>query len=93
MEELNRNASPILIVRVPFDRTEDEVANIFMDFEESPINDEYNVLVLKNYDSAEKEIQFECVNSNHSALDFEKLKNKILRNMETSQINRYKNKS
>lgn len=78
--------SPILIVRVPFEKTEGDVANIFMDFEGSPINDEYHVLVLKDYQPGRTEIGFECVNSNFNELEFEQLKLQLLKEMENSQI-------
>jgi len=84
--------TPILVVRMPFNRTEDEVSNVFMDFQETPISDEYNLLVLKNYEPGETEIQFECVNSSHSVVEFEELKLKLLKEMETNQVTRQNNK-
>ena len=80
--------TPILIVRMPHDKTEDEVSNVFLDFQESPIMDEYNVLVLKNYTPGETEIQFECVNSTHTDIQFEELKYKLLKEMESNQVSR-----
>ena len=79
---------PILIVRMPSHKTEDEVANFFLDFEESPIVDQYAVLVLKNYSDGPKEIQFECVNSNQTKEEFESLKNRLLKEMESAQKQR-----
>jgi|AOAMet1_03_M0_10_1038530.scaffolds.fasta_scaffold30276_1 hypothetical protein len=79
---------PILIVRMPSHKTEDEVANVFLDFEESPIVDQYAVLVLKNYSDGPKEIQFECVNSNQTKEEFESLKNRLLKEMESAQKQR-----
>ena len=94
MEDLNFNqASPILLIRVPFEKTEEDVVNILMDFEESPINDEYHVLVVKNYHPGESELQIECVNSTFTELEFEKFKNQILNEMEKAQRNRLKNKT
>ena len=71
--------TPILIVRMPYGKTEDEVSNVFLDFQESPIMDEYNLLVLKNYTPGETEIQFECINSTHTDIQFEELKYKLLK--------------
>ena len=79
---------PILIVRMPSHKTEDEVANVFLDFEESPIVDQSAVLVLKNYSDGPKEIQFECVNSNQTKEEFESLKNRLLKEMESAQKQR-----
>ena len=79
---------PILIVRMPSHKTEDEVANVFLDFEESPIVDQYAVLVLKNYSDGPKEIEFECVNSNQTKEEFESLKNRLLKEMESAQKQR-----
>ena len=79
---------PILIVRMPSHKTEDEVANVFLDFEESPIVDQYAVLVLKNYSDGPKEIQFECVNSNQTKEEFESLNNRLLKEMESAQKQR-----
>jgi hypothetical protein len=79
---------PILIVRMPSHKTEDEVANVFLDFEDSPIVDQYAVLVLKNYSDGPKEIQFECVNSNQTKEEFESLKNRLLKEMESAQKQR-----
>jgi len=84
-------SSPILIVRLPFEKTEDDVANIFLDMENSPINDEYHIMVLKNYQPGSKEIQFEAVNANHTELQFEQLKNRLLKEMEKAQLSRFKN--
>ena len=84
--------TPILVVRMPFSRTEDEVSNVFMDFQETPISDEYNLLVLQNYEPGETEIQFECINSNHSVVEFEELKLRLLKEMETNQVARQNNK-
>lgn len=81
---------PILIVRMPSHKTEDEVANVFLDFEDSPIVDQYAVLVLKNYSDGPKEIQFECVNSNQTKEEFELLKNRLLKEMESAQKQRLK---
>lgn len=81
---------PILIVRMPSHKTEDEVANVFLDFEESPIVDQYAVLVLKNYSDGPQEIQFECVNSNQTKEEFELLKNRLLKEMESAQKQRLK---
>lgn len=81
-------ASPILIIRMPHDKTEDEVSNVFLDFQESPIMDEYNLLVLKNYSPGEKEIQFECINSPHTEIEFEELKYRLLKEMENNQVSR-----
>lgn len=80
--------TPILIVRMPYGKTEDEVSNVFMDFQESDIMDEYNLLVLKNYSPGETEIQFECINAPHSTVEFEELKYKLLKEMENNQISR-----
>ena len=80
--------TPILIVRMPYERTEDEVSNIFLDFQESPIMDDYNLLVLKNYTPGETEIQFECINSTHTDIQFEELKYKLLKEMESNQVSR-----
>jgi hypothetical protein len=80
--------TPILIVRMPHDKTEDEVSNVFLDFQESPIMDEYNLLVLKNYTPGETEIQFECINSTHTDIQFEELKYKLLKEMESNQVSR-----
>lgn len=80
--------TPILIVRMPHDKTEDEVSNVFLDFQESPIMDEYNLLVLKNYTPGETEIQFECINSTHTDIEFEELKYKLLKEMESNQVSR-----
>jgi hypothetical protein len=85
--------SPILIVRMPHSRTESEVSDVFMDFQESPIMDEYHVLVIKDYVQDSTEIQFEIVNSTFTEIQFEKLKIKLLKEMESAQLNRYKNKS
>jgi len=82
--------TPILVVRMPFERTEDEVSNVFMDFQETPISDEYNLLVLKNYTPGETEIQFECINSNHTTVEFEELKYRLLKEMEVNQVIRQK---
>ncbi len=83
--------TPILIVRMPYERTEDEVSNIFLDFQESPIMDDYNLLVLKNYTPGETEIQFECINSPHTEIEFEELKYKLLKEMESNQVSRQTN--
>lgn len=80
--------TPILIVRMPHNKTEDEVSNVFLDFQESPIIDEYNLLVLKNYTPGETEIQFECINSTHTDIQFEELKYKLLKEMESNQVSR-----
>ena len=80
--------TPILIVRMPHDKTEDEVSNVFLDFQESPIMDEYNLLVLKNYTPGETEIQFECINSTHTDIEFEELKYQLLKEMESNQVSR-----
>jgi len=80
--------TPILIVRMPYGKTEDEVSNVFLDFQESPIMDEYNLLVLKNYTPGETEIQFECINSTHTDIQFEELKYKLLKEMESNQVSR-----
>ena len=80
--------TPILIVRMPHDKTEDEVSNVFLDFQESPIIDEYNLLVLKNYTPGETEIRFECINSTHTDIQFEELKYKLLKEMESNQVSR-----
>lgn len=77
---------PILIVRVPFEKTEDDVANIFLDFEESPVRDDYHILVLKDYNPGRKEIEFECVNSNATEIEFEELKLQLLKSMEAAQL-------
>ena len=82
--------TPILIVRMPYERTEDEVSNVFLDFQESPILDEYNLLVLKNYTPGETEIQFECINTTHTDIEFEELKYKLLKEMESNQASRQK---
>ena len=79
---------PILIVRMHSHKTEDEVSNVFLDFQESPIMDQYAVLVLKNYNDGPKEIQFECINSNQTEMEFELLKNKLLKEMEAAQKHR-----
>jgi|TARA_B110000967_G_C18898189_1_gene572405 hypothetical protein len=80
--------TPILIVRMPHDKTEDEVSNVFLDFQESPIMDEYNLLVLKNYTPGETEIRFECINSTHTDIEFEELKYQLLKEMESNQVSR-----
>lgn len=80
--------TPILIVRMPHDKTEDEVSNVFLDFQESPIMDEYNLLVLKNYTPGETEIRFECINSAHTDIEFEELKYQLLKEMESNQVSR-----
>ena len=80
--------TPILIVRMPHNKTEDEVSNVFLDFQESSIMDEYNLLVLKNYTPGETEIQFECINSTHTDIQFEELKYKLLKEMESNQVSR-----
>ena len=85
-------ASPILIVRMPHFKTEAEVSEVFMDFQDSPIMDEYHVLVIKDYSQDSKEIRFEAVNSTFTEIQFEKLKLKLLKEMESAQLNRYKNK-
>lgn len=84
-------SSPILIVRMPHFKTEDEVSQVFMDFEDSPIMDEYHVLVIKNYSKESREIQFEAVNSNYTEIQFEKLKHRLLKEMENAQLNRQNN--
>jgi hypothetical protein len=80
--------TPILIVRMPHNKTEDEVSNVFLDFQETPIVDEYNLLVLKNYTPGETEIQFECINSTHTDIEFEELKYQLLKEMESNQVSR-----
>ena len=85
-------SSPILIVRMPHFKTESEVSEVFMDFQESPIMDEYHVLVIKDYTTGSKEIRFEAVNSTFTEVQFEKLKLKLLNEMEKAQLSRYKNK-
>jgi hypothetical protein len=84
-------SSPILIIRMPNHKTEDEVSNVFMDFEESPIRDEYHIMVIKDYVEGSKEIRFEVLNSNHSVVEFEELKNTLLKEMEKAQLHRQKN--
>ena len=84
-------SSPILIVRMPHFKTEDEVSQVFMDFEDSPIMDEYHVLVIKNYSKESTEIQFEAINSNYTEIQFEKLKHRLLKEMELAQLNRQNN--
>ena len=86
-------SSPILIVRMPHFKTESEVSDVFMDFQDSPIMDEYHVLVIKDYSPGSTEIRFEAVNSTFTEVQFEKLKLKLLSEMESAQLNRYKNKS
>ena len=85
-------SSQILIVRMPHFKTESEVSEVFMDFQESPIMDEYHVLVIKDYTTGSKEIRFEAVNSTFTEVQFEKLKLKLLNEMEKAQLSRYKNK-
>ena len=85
-------SSPILIVRMPHFKTEEEVSQVFMDFEDSPIMDEYHVLVIKNYSKEINEIQFEAVNANNTDLEFEELKYRLLKEMESAQVFRQKNK-
>jgi hypothetical protein len=80
--------TPILIVRMPHNKTEDEVSNVFLDFQETPIVDEYNLLVLKNYTPGETEIRFECINSTHTDIEFEELKYQLLKEMESNQVSR-----
>ena len=62
-----------------------------MDFEESPIRDEYHIMVIKDYVEGSKEIRFEVLNSNHSVVEFEELKNTLLKEMEKAQLHRQKN--
>lgn len=83
-------SSPILIVRMPNHKTEDEVSNVFMDFEDSPIRDEYHVMVIKDYVKGSKEIRFEVLNCNHTVVEFEELKNRLLKEMEIAQKQRLK---
>jgi len=85
-------SSPILIIRMPHTKTEDEVSNVFMDFEESPIRDEYHIMVIKDYVHKSDEIRFEAVNADHTVIEFEELKNTLLKEMEAAQVYRQKNK-
>jgi len=86
-------STPILLIRMPYDKTEDEVSNVFLDFEESPIRDDYHIMVLKNYTPGETEIQFECISANHTEVQFEELKHRLLLEMEAAQVTRQKNKN
>jgi hypothetical protein len=87
---IHPETTPILIVRMPFSRTEDEVSDVFMDFQDTSIVDQYNLLVIKNYEPGESEIQFECINSEHTQLEFEELKSMLLKQMESNQVSRQK---
>jgi hypothetical protein len=48
-------------------------------------------MVIKDYVEGSKEIRFEVLNSNHSVVEFEELKNTLLKEMEKAQLHRQKN--
>lgn len=70
-------SKPIFIVRFPYYISEEDALKQMTRIKESPINDEYNILGVKD-ETLDNGIKFECYNSQYTDIEFQVLQERVL---------------
>ena len=70
-------SKPIFIVRFPYYISEEDALKQMTQIKESPINDEYNILGIKD-ETLDNGIKFECYNSQYTEIEFQELQERVL---------------
>ena len=70
-------SKPIFIIRFPYYISEENALKQITQIKESPINDEYNILGIKD-ETLDVGIKFECYNSQYTEIEFQELQERVL---------------
>lgn len=79
-------SKPIFIIRIPFleNQTDRDILESHIQKIEQKLQDYHTLAVIEN---SINEIKFECYNAPHTDIEFEELKNMVLKTIKTPLLN------